>query len=237
MKGICRQTLIHRFSSACALSCSSQHLIRSQRKTCHTHTDQDWRWRAAKMSLSLPYVLCLITTATKNTHTNTQSSNGSDQITIKGEIVDDWKKEEEGSGRSEEGVRSVTLRGKHRASFTHPLSVPTALQWYVIFLGRGRGVDSMVYLRVTAEGCGDNRQALNDPLEAPQVNSLHPGARDYAVAQRRQHYLQHQKQKQQWKRRGWEGANKGCGKMRRVEWKSDGGQKDERDKTGKKEVK
>lgn len=56
----------------------------------------------------------------------------------------------------------------------------------------------MVYLRVTAEGCGDNGQALNDAPEAPQVNPLYPGARDYAVAQRRQHYLQHQKQKQQW---------------------------------------
>lgn len=45
------------------------------------------------------------------------------------------------------------------------------------------GVVSVVYLRVTAEGCGDNGQALNDALEAPQVNLLHPGARDYAVAQ------------------------------------------------------
>lgn len=53
---------------------------------------------------------------------------------------------------------------------------------------------SVVYLRVTAEGCGDNGQALNDALHAPQVNPLHPGARDYAVAQRRQHYLQHQQQ-------------------------------------------
>ena len=60
------------------------------------------------------------------------------------------------------------------------------------------GVVSLVYLRVTAEGCGDNGQALNDALEAPQVNPLHPGARDYAVAQRRQHYLQHRRQKQQW---------------------------------------
>lgn len=63
------------------------------------------------------------------------------------------------------------------------------------------GVVSSVYLRVTAEGCGDNGQALNDALEAPQVNPLHPGARDYAVAQRRQHYLQHRRQKQQWDRR------------------------------------
>lgn len=58
----------------------------------------------------------------------------------------------------------------------------------------------MVYLRVTAEGCGDNGQALNDALEAPQVNPLQPGARDYAVAQRWQHYLQHRQQKQQWDR-------------------------------------
>ena len=60
------------------------------------------------------------------------------------------------------------------------------------------GVVSVVYLRVTAEGCGDNGQALNDALQAPQVNPLHPGARDYAIAQRRQHYLHHRQQKQQW---------------------------------------
>lgn len=58
----------------------------------------------------------------------------------------------------------------------------------------------MVYLRVTAEGCGDNGQALNDALDAPKVNPLNPGARDNAVAQRRQHYLQHRQQKQQWDR-------------------------------------
>lgn len=55
----------------------------------------------------------------------------------------------------------------------------------------------MVYLRVTAEGCGDNGQALNDAPEPPQVNSLHPGACDYAVSQRGQHYLQHQQRKEQ----------------------------------------
>lgn len=58
---------------------------------------------------------------------------------------------------------------------------------------------------MTAEGCGDNGQALNDALEAPQVHLLQPGARDYAVAQRRQHYLQHQKQRE---RRGRGGARK-----------------------------
>lgn len=52
------------------------------------------------------------------------------------------------------------------------------------------------YLRVTAEGCGDNGKALNDAIPAPQVHLLQPGARDYAVAQRRQHYLQHQKQRE-----------------------------------------
>lgn len=83
----------------------------------------------------------------------------------------------------------------------------------VLFLG----VVSLVYLRVTAEGCGDNGQALNDTLEAPQVNPLHPGARDYAVAQRRQHYLQHRQQKQQWDREEQTmGAEEGMRWARRV---------------------
>ena len=48
-----------------------------------------------------------------------------------------------------------------------PLPLTVVLFWEVV---------SVVYLRVTAEGCGDNGQALNDALEAPQVNPLHPGA-------------------------------------------------------------
>lgn len=92
-----------------------------------------------------------------------------------------------------------------------------------------------VYLRVTAEGCGDNGQALNDALEAPQVNPLHPGARDYAVAQRRQHYLQHQQQTQQWDRGE---QTKGCrGGGEEVVEESEGEQKDTREKQEEKEVK
>lgn len=81
---------------------------------------------------------------------------------------------------------------RNTSGFLHSPPPPTALT-VVLFWGWF----PWVYLRVTAEGCGDNGQALNDALEAPQVNPLHPGARDYAVAQRRQHYLQHQQQKQQ----------------------------------------
>lgn len=102
----------------------------------------------------------------------------------------------------------------------------------------------MVYLRVTAEGCGDNGQALNDALEAPQVNPLNPGARDYAVAQRRQHYLQHQQRKQQIK--GAEGERESSkrkmrGKQRGHKWGGGGERKrkssvmSRKEKEGKKE--
>ncbi len=85
---------------------------------------------------------------------------------------------------------------------------------------------------MTAEGCGDNGQALNDALEAPQVNPLHPGARDYAVAQRRQHYLQHQQQTAV----GQRGANKGCeGGGEEVVEESEGEQKDIRENREEKE--
>lgn len=73
----------------------------------------------------------------------------------------------------------------------------------------------MVYLRVTAEGRGDNGQALNDATDSPQVNSLHPRARDYAVAQRGQHYLQHQQQEGQRDRGG--DTRPGCGTRERGE--------------------
>lgn len=88
------------------------------------------------------------------------------------------------------GLKSIKLQRKRWVYFTlYPSHCP--------YSGIILGVVAMVYLRVTAEGCGDNGQALNDALEAPQLNPLNPGARDYAVAQGRQHYLQHQKQKQQ----------------------------------------
>lgn len=86
------------------------------------------------------------------------------------------------------------FRWKHEEGFRESKASFTLCPYRGVIGGRGG-----VYLRVTAEGCGDNGQALNDALETPQVNLLHPGARDYAVAQRRQHYLHHQKQRQRQK--------------------------------------
>lgn len=86
----------------------------------------------------------------------------------------DWEELENSLGKQKEGVlRSVKAAGgKHQASFT--LQLPATALTVVFFFG----VVAVVYLRVTAEGCGDNGQALNDALEAPQVDPLHPGAWD-----------------------------------------------------------
>lgn len=73
-------------------------------------------------------------------------------------------------GRGTTGLPSLSQRrplppppaaALHRGDFCR-CSVGWLLPWF--------------YLRVTAEGCGDNGQALNDALEAPQVDPLHPGA-------------------------------------------------------------
>lgn len=88
-------------------------------------------------------------------------------------MTEEWAK---GSGRR--GFKERKVAGE-TSGFLHCPLLPITLTM-VLFLG----MVSMVYLRVTAEGCGDNGQALNDALDAPQVNPLHPGARDYAVAQR-----------------------------------------------------
>lgn len=112
---------------------------------------------------------------------------------------------------------------RHRPSFNlHPSSLLLPLPW-----GYSRRVISLVYLRVTAEGCGDNGHTLNDAFEAPQVDPLHPGAWDYAVAQRRQHYLEHRQQKQQWDRgeptAGARGKWSDREKKRRKTWEKRGG--------------
>lgn len=100
---------------------------------------------------------------------------------------------------------------RHRPSFNlHPSSLLLPLPW-----GYSRRVISLVYLRVTAEGCGDNGHTLNDTFEAPQVDPLHPGAWDYAVAQRRQHYLEHRQQKQQWDRGEPTAGARGNGQIER----------------------
>lgn len=82
-----------------------------------------------------------------------------------------------GAGEQRDGMGGVRA-GNHRASSTLPTPPPPAaalhhgdfcrcsLGWLLPWF----------YLRVTAEGCGDNGQALNDALEAPQVDPLHPGA-------------------------------------------------------------
>lgn len=48
----------------------------------------------------------------------------------------------------------------------------------------------MNYLRVTAEGSGDNGKTLHHTLDSPQVHSLHPRPTDKAVMQGGQHYLE-----------------------------------------------
>lgn len=68
------------------------------------------------------------------------------------------------------------LHTEKTSAFLHSLPLlPAAALTVALFLGGGGGGD-LVYLRVTAEGCGDNGHTLNDAFKAPQVDSLHPGA-------------------------------------------------------------
>lgn len=74
-----------------------------------------------------------------------------------------------GAGFKEHNVADGEDTG-HRS----PPLLPAAALTVVVF--SRVGASSLVYLRVTAEGCGDNGHTLNDALQAPQVDPLHPGA-------------------------------------------------------------